>query len=238
LQPTIKLVDVHKAYRTAAGEYWALRGVNLEVWGGEFISIMGPSGSGKTTLLNMIGLLDKPTKGEIHIEGKRVSQLTEKELAQLRNKTIGFIFQQFNLINRLTVEENITLPLIPRGTPIEERRKIAKEALLKAGGKIEWLKKHPNQLSGGEQQRVAIARALAANPKIILADEPTGNLDTNSARKVVETLVKLNREEGQTIIMVTHNIEVANATQKIYLIRDGKIAETRKPEPEKSILAM
>jgi putative ABC transport system ATP-binding protein len=237
LQPTIKLVDVHKAYRTAAGEYWALRGVNLEVWRGEFIAVMGPSGSGKTTLLNMIGLLDKPTKGEIYIEGKRVSQLTELEMAQLRNRTIGFTFQQFNLINRLTVEENITLPLIPRGTPIEERRRIAKEALLKAGGKIEWLKKHPNQLSGGEQQRVAIARALAANPKIILADEPTGNLDTNSARKVVETLVKLNRGEGQTIIIVTHNIEVANATNKIYLIRDGKIAETRKPEPEKSILA-
>ena len=237
MQPTIKLVDAHKAYRTAAGEYWALRGVNLEVWRGEIIAIMGPSGSGKTTLLNMIGLLDKPTKGEVYIEGKRVSQLTEKELAQLRNKTIGFIFQQFNLINRLTVEENITLPLIPRGTPIEERRKIAKEALLKAGGKIEWLKKHPNQLSGGEQQRVAIARALAANPKIILADEPTGNLDTNSARKVVETLVKLNREEGQTIIMVTHNIEVANTTQKIYLIRDGRIIGMEKPNPEKSIIA-
>jgi len=231
----ISVEDVYKAYKVGGETYWALRGVNLKVEEGEYISIMGPSGSGKTTLLNMIGLLDKPTKGKITLEGRDVSQMGEEEMAKIRNQKIGFIFQQFNLINRLTVQENIELPLIPRGTPKREREKKAIEALMKAGGEMEWLKKKPNQLSGGQQQRVAIARALVTNPKIILADEPTGNLDTNSAIKVIETLIKLNRM-GQTIIMVTHNIEVANTTQKIYLLRDGKITGTKQPEKEKALI--
>ncbi|MEM0083989.1 MAG: ABC transporter ATP-binding protein [Candidatus Methanomethylicia archaeon] len=224
----VKLENIHKAYKIGENLYWALKGINLEIRSGELISIMGPSGSGKTTLLNMMGLLDKPTMGKIILEGRDVSKLDDKELAKIRNRKIGFIFQQFNLINRLTVQENIELPLIARGTPKNLREKMAIEALLKAGGEESWLKKRPNQLSGGQQQRVAIARALVTNPKIILADEPTGNLDSNSARKVVETLVKLN-EMGQTIIIVTHNIEVANSTQKIYLLRDGKIIGIRKP---------
>jgi len=231
----ISVEDVYKAYRVGGETYWALRGVNLKVEEGEYISIMGPSGSGKTTLLNMIGLLDKPTKGKIILEGRDVSQMKEEEMAKIRNQKIGFIFQQFNLINRLTVQENIELPLIQRGTPKKEREKKAIEALMKAGGEMEWLKKRPNQLSGGQQQRVAIARALVTNPKIILADEPTGNLDTNSAIKVIETLIKLNRM-GQTIIMVTHNIEVANTTQKIYLLRDGKITGIKQPEKEKALI--
>ncbi|MCS7216068.1 MAG: ABC transporter ATP-binding protein, partial [Thermodesulfovibrio sp.] len=202
---------------------------------GELISIMGPSGSGKTTLLNMIGLLDKPTKGRVFIEGIDVNKLNEIEMAKIRNYKIGFIFQQFNLVNRLTVQENIELPLIARGIPGNERRKIVLEALLKAGGNEVWLKKKPNQLSGGEQQRVAIARALVTNPKIILADEPTGNLDTTSARKVVETLIKLN-ELKQTIVIVTHNIEVANCTQKIYLLRDGIIVGIKEPEKNRGII--
>lgn len=225
----VKLENIHKAYRIGETIYWALRGIDLEIKSGELIAIMGPSGSGKTTLLNMMGLLDKPTKGKIILEGKDVSKLDDKELAKIRNQKIGFVFQQFNLINRLTVKENIELPLIARGTPKNIREKMAIEALLKVGGEESWLKKRPNQLSGGQQQRVAIARAIVTNPKIILADEPTGNLDTNSARKVVETLIKLN-EMGQTIIIVTHNIEVANTTQKIYLLRDGKIIGVKEPD--------
>ncbi|MGC8975852.1 MAG: ABC transporter ATP-binding protein, partial [Thermoprotei archaeon] len=224
----MQLVDVWKAYRVGDIVTWALRGVNLSVLRGDFIAIMGPSGSGKTTLLNIIGLLDRPTKGKVYIDGVDVSALPSDELARLRNKKIGFVFQQFNLIARMSVYENIELPLIPARVPPRLRREMVLRALRAAGGEEEWLVKKPTQLSGGQQQRVAIARAIVNNPEIILADEPTGNLDRASAKTVVETFTRLNTE-GQTIVMVTHDPEVANCTNKIYVIRDGIIKDLRTP---------
>ncbi len=231
----IKLVDVKKAYVTGSIVTWGLRGVNLEVKRGDFIAIMGPSGSGKTTLLNIIGLLDRPTSGKVFIEGLDISKLSSSEIAKIRNYKIGFVFQFFNLINRLTVLENIELPLIARGIPRSLRTKLAIQALLKVGGELSWLNKRPNQLSGGQQQRVAIARAIVTNPSIILADEPTGNLDRKSSKLVVETFKELNRS-GQTILVVTHDPEIANCTNKILLIRDGKIVGELEPDPRKCIL--
>ncbi|MCD6488019.1 MAG: ABC transporter ATP-binding protein [Desulfurococcales archaeon] len=231
----IKLINVKKAYRVGNIVTWGLRGVDLVVEEGEFISIIGPSGSGKTTLLNMLGLLDKPSSGKILIEGIDVSTLGDRELARLRNRMIGFVFQTFNLINRLTVLENIELPLIVRSIPRSKRIELVKKALLMAGGDPSWLKKKPNQLSGGQQQRVAIARAIVGNPRILLADEPTGNLDRASAKIVIQTFKNLH-SRGQTIIVVTHDPEVANCTQKIYLLQDGKIIGLKKPDPDKCIL--
>ncbi|ADI32116.1 ABC transporter ATP-binding protein [Staphylothermus hellenicus] len=235
MKKVIELVGVKKLYRVGEVVTWGLRGVDLNVYEGEFISIMGPSGSGKTTLLNMIGLLDHPTEGKILIDSIDVSKLKSKQLARIRNMKIGFVFQSFNLINRLTVLENIELPLIVRKIPRKERIERVKKALLMAGGDLSWLPKHPNQLSGGQQQRVAIARALVGEPEIILADEPTGNLDRKSAKSVIKTFIDLNRK-GQTIIMVTHDPEVANCTQKIYILRDGVIIREEKPVPDKCIL--
>ncbi|RLG74333.1 MAG: ABC transporter ATP-binding protein [Thermoprotei archaeon] len=231
----IKLVDVKKVYRTSSVVTWALKGVNLEVKKGDYIAIMGPSGSGKTTLLNIIGLLDKPTSGKVIIDGRDVSKLSSREISKLRNYKIGFVFQSFNLVNRLTVFENIELPLIPRGLPRPLRTKLVKEALLKAGGDLSWLLKKPNQLSGGQQQRVAIARAIVTNPAILLADEPTGNLDRKSAKQVIQTFTKLN-QSGQTIIVVTHDPEVANCCKEILVIRDGKIIGSKSPDLNRCII--
>ncbi len=232
----MQLVDVWKAYRVGDIVTWALRGVNLSILRGEFIAIMGPSGSGKTTLLNIIGLLDRPTKGKVYIDGVDVSALPSDSLARLRNKKIGFVFQQFNLVARMSVYENIELPLIPAGIPPRLRREMVLKALRAVGGEDEWLVKKPTQLSGGQQQRVAIARALVNNPEIILADEPTGNLDRASARTVVETFTKLNAG-GQTIVVVTHDPEVANCTNRIYLIRDGIIRDMRLPSKNECVLS-
>jgi len=234
-EEVIRLEGVVKIYRVGEVVTYGLRGVNLVVRKGELISIMGPSGSGKSTLLNMIGLLDRPTKGRVLLDGVDVSKLNDKELAYIRNRKIGFVFQQFNLINRLTVLENIELPLIARGLPRHKRIPLAVKALLSVGGDKTWLYKRPNQLSGGQQQRVAIARAIVGSPEIILADEPTGNLDRASAKTVMETFLKLN-EQGQTIIIVTHDPEVANCTRKIYLLRDGLIVGTLDPDPDKCII--
>lgn len=231
----VKLIDVWKIYRVGSVDYPALRGVNLTINKGEIVAIMGPSGSGKTTLLNMIGLLDKPTRGKVYIDRVDVSTLPEHKVADFRNKKIGFVFQQFNLVNRLTVYENIELPLIPRGLPISKRRELVEKALLMIGGELSWLKKKPTQLSGGQQQRVAIARAIVGSPEIILADEPTGNLDRVSASVVVDTFVKLNKQ-GLTVIVVTHDPEIANCTSKIYVIRDGAIAGIREPSMSECIL--
>ena len=231
----IKLENVVKIYRAGSIITYGLRGVNLTVYKGEFIAIMGPSGSGKTTLLNMIGLLDRPTKGKIYVDGVDTSKLNAKQLAYFRNIKIGFVFQQFNLINRLTVLENIELPLIARGIPRPKRVKMAIEALKGAGGDASWLHKRPNQLSGGQQQRVAIARAIVGMPEIILADEPTGNLDRASSKVVMQTFLELNKR-GQTIVVVTHDPEVANCAEKIYILKDGKIVGVKEPDPEKSII--
>lgn len=221
-KPLIELVNVSKEYRVGDISTVALKEVNFSVHEGDLVAIMGPSGSGKTTLLNMLGLLDRPSSGKIIFDGMDISKLSDRELANLRNMKLGFVFQTFNLINRLSVFENIELPLIPRGVPRSLRAEMVKEALLKVGGSLEWLKKKPNQLSGGQQQRVAIARAIVGNPPVILADEPTGNLDRASAKTVVETFLNLNRE-GRSIVVVTHDPEVANCMNKIYIIRDGTI---------------
>lgn len=229
------LENVVKVYKAGEIITRALQGVTLRIFEGDFVAIMGPSGSGKTTLLNMMGLLDRPTSGRVLIDGIDVSRLRDKEIAKIRNLNIGFVFQLFNLINRLTVMENIEMPLIPRGIPKPKRVELAREALIKAAGDPSWLPKKPLQLSGGQQQRVAIARAIVGNPKIILADEPTGNLDRASAKVVIKTFLDLNKI-GTTIVVVTHDPEVANCTQRIYQIRDGMIVGAREPEYSKCIL--
>ncbi|MCC6053957.1 MAG: ABC transporter ATP-binding protein [Thermosphaera sp.] len=230
------LENVVKVYKASGVETQALKGISLKIYRGDFIAIMGPSGSGKTTLLNIMGLLDKPTSGRVLIDGIEASRLSSSELARIRNYKIGFVFQFFNLVNRLTVLENIEMPLIPRGIPRPKRVEMATAALIKAAGDPSWLPKKPSQLSGGQQQRVAIARAIVGEPEILLADEPTGNIDTASSKIVVNTFKKLN-EAGATIVVVTHNPEVAHCTQKIYIIRDGLLVNIVDPDPSKCILS-
>jgi putative ABC transport system ATP-binding protein len=220
----VELKDVWKIYRLGSIEYPALRGVSLSINRGSFVSIVGPSGSGKTTMLHLIGALDKPSRGEIYVNGIPISRLSENKLAEFRNKTIGFVFQQYNLIPYLSAIENVEMPMMVSGVSLAERRKRAKWLLeqLGLGDKI-W--KRPSELSGGEQQRVAIARALANNPKLILADEPTGNLDSRNARIVVDLLKRINSEMGVTIVVVTHNMEVAAETERIIYLRDGVVVK-------------
>jgi len=231
----VRLVNVVKIYGHGETRTYGLRGVNLSVYRGDYIAVMGPSGSGKTTLLNIVGLLDKPTSGKVVVEGIDASKLSGRRLAWLRNQRIGFVFQQFNLINRLTVKENIELPLVARGVPPSRREELVLKALLRVGGERKWLAKRPNQLSGGQQQRVAIARAIVGNPGLLLADEPTGNLDRASARHIVRVFEELNND-GQAIIVVTHDPEVANCTRRILIIRDGKIVNEKNPDTSHCIL--
>ena len=200
----------------------ALRGVNLKIKRGEFAVIMGPSGSGKSTLLNLIGGLQKPTGGRVLINGIDLSTLNENQLAIFRRKNVGFVFQAYNLIPTLTAIENVELPMIFYNIPPNERKRRA-EKLLHSLGLGDRLHHRPSELSGGEQQRVSIARALANNPEIILADEPTGNLDTKTGRRIMDEIVKVNRDFGKTIVMVTHDPEVAHFGDRIIHIRDGKI---------------
>lgn len=215
--------NVSKVYRTKYYEVRALKGINLEVERGEFLAIMGPSGSGKSTMLNLIGCLDKPTEGEIYLKGTAVSGLSDDQLTDLRRETIGFIFQQFNLIPTLSAEENIELPMIFRRTPAEERKKRARE-LLKLVGLEDVADRKPFEMSGGQQQRVAIARALANNPEILLCDEPTGNLDSKTGRQIMEILKKLN-EEGVTVILVTHDESLKDYADRVVRLRDGRIVD-------------
>ncbi|HIH17100.1 MAG TPA: ABC transporter ATP-binding protein [Candidatus Diapherotrites archaeon] len=223
----IKLENVWKIYKMGKVEVPALRGLNLEIKKGEFVAIMGPSGSGKSTCMNMVGCLDVPTKGRIFLEHQDISKLSESDLAQIRGKKIGFIFQAFNLIPSLTALENVMLPMIFQGTERTKRLKRATELLTSVGLK-DRMYHRPSQLSGGQQQRVAIARALANDPEIILADEPTGNLDTKTGENVIEFLEKLNNE-GRTIIMVTHDANLAMKHAKtIYWLKDGKIEKVTK----------
>ncbi|MBQ5705791.1 MAG: ABC transporter ATP-binding protein [Bacteroidaceae bacterium] len=220
----IKLTGVNKIYRTDSIETQALENVNIEVKKGEFLSIMGPSGCGKSTLLNIMGLLDKPTSGTIEIAGTTVDQMTEKELAAFRNRTLGFVFQSFHLINSLNVLDNVELPLLYRKISAKERTRLAKEVLARVG-LTHRMYHMPTQLSGGQCQRVAIARAIIGNPEIILADEPTGNLDSKMGAEVMEILHKLNREDGRTIVMVTHNEEQAKQTSRTIRFFDGRQVE-------------
>jgi putative ABC transport system ATP-binding protein len=217
----IKVENVKKIYRMGDNEVRALDGVSLVVEEGEFLIVMGPSGSGKTTLLHLMGCLDKPTEGEIYIASTPVSKLNDSQLAKIRNKMVGFVFQQFNLLPRLTALENVELPMIYAGVPKSARRKKAKE-LLELVGLGDRLHHRPTQLSGGQMQRVAIARALANDPMVLLADEPTGNLDSKSGEEILKIFSELN-ERGQTIIIVTHDPEVAKHAGRIVRMRDGKI---------------
>ncbi|MCS7364905.1 MAG: ABC transporter ATP-binding protein [archaeon GB-1867-035] len=224
----VELFDVRKDYFLGKIRVPALRGVNLKVLSGDFISIVGPSGSGKTTLLNVMGLLDRPTEGKVYINGMDVSRLSESERAKVRLKYIGFTFQMFHLIPWLTALQNVEIPLILAGVPSKLRVKRAIECL-RAVGLADRMNHRPGELSGGEQQRVAIARAIANNPKIILADEPTGNLDSKTGRTIVELLRSLNEKLKTTVIIVTHNLEVAKSTNKIYHLRDGVIVKEEEP---------
>ena len=221
----IKLEDVWKIYQMGEVKVNALRGINLEIKEGEFVSIMGPSGSGKSTMVNSIGCLDVPTKGRILLDGHDISHMTESELAQIRGRMIGFVFQQFNLINTLSALENVMLPMTFQGLEREERIRRATR-LLEQVELGERIRHKPNEMSGGQQQRVAIARALANDPEVILADEPTGNLDTKTGEIVMEFLKKMHKEEGKTIIMVTHDDYLSKAAQRIEFLKDGQIVKT------------
>ena len=218
----IRLTDVDKVYRTNEIETLALENVNLEVEEGEFLSIMGPYGCGKSTLLNIIGLLDTPTKGTVDINGTQTAKMSDSALSHFRNANIGFVFQSFHLIPSLNVTDNVELPLIYRkGVSDSERRRLVKEVLERVG--LGHRMRHmPGQLSGGQCQRVAIARAIVGNPEIILADEPTGNLDSKMGAEVMELLHQLNKEDGRTIVMVTHNEEQARQTDRIARFFDGR----------------
>ena len=223
----IELRNVHKIYDMGETKVHALDDLSLKIKQSEFVAIMGPSGSGKSTAMNLVGSLDIPTHGRIFLDGNDISNLHESDLAQIRGKKIGFIFQQFNLIPNLTAKENIMLPMLFQGYSVDEREKRAEE-LLKLVELEERMEHYPNQLSGGQQQRVAIARSLANDPEVILADEPTGNLDTKTGEIVMNFLEKLNKQ-GKTIIMVTHSPELAQKHAKIvYWLKDGRLEKVTK----------
>ena len=220
----IKLQNINKIYRTDEIETVALENVNLEVENGEFLSIMGPSGCGKSTLLNIMGLLDTPTSGTVLINDFDTSKLNDKQMAQFRNKTLGFVFQSFHLINSLNVIDNVMLPLLYRSMSDKERKETAK-LMLERVGLSHRAYHYPAQLSGGQCQRVAIARAIVGNPEIILADEPTGNLDSKMGSEIMELLHELNVKDGRTIVMVTHNEAQAKETSRIVRFFDGRQVE-------------
>ena len=218
----IEINNIIKTYSTGDSFFNALDGVSLSVENGEFVAIMGASGSGKSTFMNMLGCLDKPTSGSYHLDGVDVMKLNADELAEIRNIKIGFVFQGFNLISRTSAIENVELPMIYKGVPKEERIERAREAL-RIVGLSKRENHHPNQMSGGQQQRVAIARAIVNDAPIILADEPTGNLDTKTSIEVMDFFVKLNEESGKTIILVTHEPDIAEYSKRIVRFQDGNI---------------
>ena len=219
----IEVRDVYKIYNPGENQVNALDGVSITIDEGEFVAIIGQSGSGKSTLMNMLGLLDTPTHGEYYINGKLVDDLTDDQMSAIRNEEIGFIFQGFNLISSLTALENVELPLVYRGMPKQERREISQDALERVG-LGERMNHLPAEMSGGQQQRVAVARAIAAKPPVILADEPTGNLDTKSTKEVMAILHEL-KDEGRTVIVITHDNEIAEEAERVIRIRDGKVVE-------------
>ncbi|WP_283243933.1 ABC transporter ATP-binding protein [Bianquea renquensis] len=221
----LNLQNIYKNYSQGKLEVSVLKDVSLQVQEGEYVAIMGPSGSGKTTLMNIIGCLDKPTSGTYTLAEKDILRQNDREMARTRNQLIGFVFQNFNLLPRQTALENVELPLVYAGVSKRERRRIAREALVRVGLE-ERINFQPTQLSGGQQQRVAIARAIANHPKVLLADEPTGALDTKSGEQVMELFHKLN-EEGVTIVMITHESAIADHARRILSIRDGEIVQER-----------
>lgn len=216
----IRLENIEKVYRTDTVETLAINGISLNIQKGEFLSVMGPSGCGKSTLLNIMGLLDEPSKGQIRIDNQDVSNFSDKQLANFRNKKLGFIFQSYHLINDLQVLDNVELPLLYREGSAQTRRRLATEALDKVG-LSNRIKHFPTQLSGGQRQRVAIARAIVGQPQIILADEPTGNLDSAMGNEIMDILINLNKNEGTTIVMVTHDESMAQKTHRLVRLFDG-----------------
>jgi putative ABC transport system ATP-binding protein len=221
----IEIQDVHKVYPLGEVEVQALRGVSLNIEQGEFVALVGPSGSGKSTLMNTLGCLDRPTRGSYRLAGQEIVTLSNDERARVRNQRIGFVFQNFNLLARTSALENVELPLLyMRGMSAHERRKRALD-LLQSVGLSDRLDHHPGQLSGGQQQRVAIARALVNNPAILMCDEPTGNLDTKTSKEVIQLFRDLNKERGITVILVTHDRDVARVARRIVVLRDGEIVQ-------------
>jgi len=222
----IRVSNIRKVYKNDSVETVALDGVSFDVKKGEFLAIMGPSGSGKSTLMHILGALDKPTSGKYFLDGKEISSLDENQLAEIRNRRIGFVFQAFNLLPRTTALKNVVLPMVYGGVKKEERLKKARQ-LLGMVGLADRVDYTPNQLSGGQQQRVAIARSLAMDPALILADEPTGNIATNQAQEVMNIFVDLNKK-GHTIVMITHEEDIASYAERIIYLRDGKIIKDTK----------
>jgi len=223
-KPIIKLENVWKTYKLGKLDLNAIKGIDLEVFPGSFVTIMGASGSGKSTLLNIIGCLDTPTKGKVFLKNKDISMLSENQLAHLRGKTIGFIFQEFNLLPNLNALENVMLPMVFQGVPLEERKKRAKQLLIS----VELEKRifhQPAELSGGERQRVAAARAFSNNPELVIADEPTGNLDSTTGKMIMELLKDFHIKQGKTMIIVTHDPNIANYAEEIINIKDGQIVK-------------
>ena len=233
--PLIQLIDIYKIYQMGDTEVRANDGVNLTIYEGEFVAIVGKSGSGKSTIMNIIGALDVPTEGQYILKGNDVSKMKDDQLAAIRNKTIGFIFQQYNLLTRQTILENVELPLLYAGVGKQERQRLALEALDRVGLKDKW-KNLPNQLSGGQQQRSAVARALAGNPSLILADEPTGALDSKTSRELLDFLKKLN-EEGNTIVLITHDQSIAQEANRVVTLKDGKIISDEVLSPTSGVAA-
>lgn len=217
----IEFRNIYKIYQMGDNEVRAVDGISFKIEKGEFVAIVGQSGSGKSTCMNIIGALDVPTSGQYLLNGKDVSLYTDNQLAEIRNETLGFIFQQYNLISKLNIYENVELPLLYRNMPSEKRRERVMEALERVGLK-DRVRHMPNQLSGGQQQRVSIARALATHPSIILADEPTGALDSKTGREVLEFLKKLNKE-GNTVVLITHDLSIANEAKRVIRLQDGKV---------------
>ena len=217
----IEAQDLKKVYKMGEVEVHALRGLSAQIASGEVVSVMGPSGSGKSTLMNIIGCLDRPTSGEYYLDGERVSEMNDDQLASIRNRKVGFVFQSFNLLSRVSALANVELPI--RYSGVTRGRKDRARAALEAVGLGDRIHHRPNELSGGQQQRVAIARALVNEPAIILADEPTGNLDSASGEEIMQLLLSLNRERGTTLIIVTHDPDVSSRTQRSIRIRDGHV---------------
>jgi putative ABC transport system ATP-binding protein len=229
----LKLEDVTKVYRMGDVEVHALRGVSFAVAEGEFVAIMGASGSGKSTLMNIIGCLDRPTSGRYLLAGEDVSHLDRNALAEKRSRTLGFVFQNFNLLSRTSAIENVELPLLYAGAHTHERHERAHAALGRVG-LADRIHHHPNQMSGGQQQRVAIARALVSNPKVILADEPTGNLDSVTSVEVMALFQEL-RDSGITVVLVTHEPDIARYAARVVVMRDGKLQSDRRQEPQRAV---
>ena len=231
----IQVRDLVKVYHLGEVEVPALRGVSLSIDQGEFVAIMGASGSGKSTFMNILGFLDQPTSGQYLLEGAHGENLSRDDLAEIRNRKIGFVFQGFNLLARMAALENVELPLIYAGTPASKRKEMAEKALSAVGLKGRE-HHHPTQLSGGEQQRVAIARALVNQPSILLADEPTGNLDSKTSEEVMAIFQRLNQDMGITIIMITHEQDIASFAKRVILFKDGRVVDDRKNSSPRTVV--